>query len=54
MIFPKLNNGAFVAADNAGDLKHKMKDYLNFVRHDPRTISVFNPIGNGIEFTCKV
>lgn len=53
LIFPKLNKGGIIAADNAGDLADKMQDYLNYVRKSKDAFSVFNPIGNGVEFTYK-
>ncbi len=51
MIKPKLGKNAIVMADNAGDLAEEMKDYLEFVRNTDGLLSVFVPIGNGLEMT---
>ena len=48
-LLPSLAANALVVSDNVIDLTRSLTDYLDFVRNDPRFVSVMMPIGNGEE-----
>jgi predicted O-methyltransferase YrrM len=54
LLFPNISPGGLVAADNAVDLAHDMKDFLSYVKGLPSALSVTVDIGNGLELTCKL
>ena len=48
-LLSSLAANALVVSDNVIDLGRSLTDYLDFVRNDPRFVSVMIPIGNGEE-----
>ena len=54
LLFPKLEPGGVVAADNAVDLADNMRDFLDFVKSFNAVQSVTVPIGNGLELIYRL
>lgn len=50
-LLPKLQPGCFIAADNAISHSDSLRDYLDFVRHDPDFESRLIKIGSGVEIS---
>src|SRR5262249_53627317 len=55
LVYPKLNSGSFVAADNIIKPERYRTEALHYqahVRSQPRISSLLLPIGNGVELSC--
>lgn len=53
-LIPQLAPNALVVSDNVSDMGPSLADYLDFVRNDPRFLSVMVPIGHGQEVSLFV
>ncbi len=54
LIFPKLQVGGLIVADNVVSHAEQLKSYVEYVRSNPKTQSVLLPIGRGEEVTLKI
>ncbi|MHA1742848.1 MAG: O-methyltransferase [Candidatus Heimdallarchaeota archaeon] len=54
LIFPKLQVGGLIVADNVVSHAEQLKSYVEHVRSNPKTQSVLLPIGRGEEVTLKI
>jgi len=53
-LWPNVERGGVVAADNAVDLAANMRDFLGHVKALEGALSVTVPIGNGLELTYRL